>query len=220
MSVQLRTGKTRADGSPIALSPPENLSTRLELFRKGIHLAAIPCIWFVFWQDAVVSWLILVPGSAVALLVDWARIRNVSWVHRILRPLHQLFRRSEYQRDTFLHGINGATWLVVTVALGSLLFSGPVVTLASTVFLLGDAVAALVGRTLGGPRLPYSHKSIFGSMAGGMTMSLTLMLLGDQSLILALSIGLFATTIEAYATWPNDNLTGILGLCVLLSWGL
>jgi dolichol kinase len=146
MSVQLRTGKSRADGSPIALSPPENLSTRLELFRKGIHLAAIPCIWFVFWQDAVVPWLILVPGSAVALLVDYARIRNVSWVHRLLRPLHQLFRRSEHQRDTFFYGINGATWLVVTVALGSLLFSGPVVTLASTVFLLGDAVAALVGR--------------------------------------------------------------------------
>lgn len=220
MNVQIRTSRTRADGSPIAHSPPDKLSTRLELFRKGIHLVTIPCIWFVFWQDAVVPWLILVPCAAVAVLLDYARIRNVSWMYRLLRPLHQLFRSSEHQQETFFYSINGATWLVVTVALGSLLFSGPVVTLACTVFLLGDAVAALAGRTLGGPRMPYSNKSIIGSTVGGMTMTLTLMFMGDRSLISALSIGIVATTLEAYATWPNDNLTGILGLCVLLSWGL
>ena len=206
--------------APTALGLPERLSPKLELYRKGIHLLSIPCIWLVFWQDVVTPWLILVPASIVAVLVDFARIRNVPWAHRLLRPLRPLFRRSEHHAEALLYRINGATWLILTITLVSVLFSGRVVALASTIFLVGDAMAALVGRWLGGPKMPFADKSIMGSAVGGTTMVLAVIFVGDRSFIPALYIGLSATLIEAYATWPNDNLTGIWGVCILLSWGL
>lgn len=107
--------------------------------------------------------------------------------------------------------INGATWTLVTMAALTLLFPVPVAVTAFSLFMVGDAAAALVGRRYG--RIPWGDgpRTVEGSIAFVVAAALTVApLVGIGYIAMpwwipALAV-VVATGAEALPRPLNDNL--------------
>jgi dolichol kinase len=148
--------------TPPAAPPPAGapLALRHELARKGIHLATatIPVAYAAGLPRAWLLWL-LTALCAAAVAAELGRGRHERTRALVERAAGRLFREHERERWS------GATWLAVALLAAALLFPRDVAVATMWAVSVGDAAAAVVGRTLGRRASRGAGKSLAGSLA-------------------------------------------------------
>jgi glycerol-3-phosphate acyltransferase PlsY len=131
-----------------------------ELKRKGIHLASLaipvgyylsPASWYVWWERALLASVIL------SLAIEVFRLNHPRIRHVFRHFFGELLRNHE--EATLL----GSTYLLIACLLTIHLFPKPVAVLALCFLIVGDTMAAIVGKSVG--RVRMFGKTLEGSIA-------------------------------------------------------
>ncbi len=193
-------------GAPLAL--------RWELTRKALHIAwAIVPIAYALGIPRIVLLYGLALGCVVAIIIEIARARSAVFGDLFHRRTGVLLRHHEHRRWS------GATWLLFSFLLSVLLFDRPTAIAAMWGVAVGDASAAIVGRTLGRHHIGRSAKTIEGSLACALMTAAGALLIAQVGEIASVAAGIAA----ALGEWPDgpldDNMRiGVgVGVGILLS---
>ncbi len=179
---------------------------RAELIRKSIHLAVgilpVTAWWLIgAWPMPAQDGLVL--GAFLALVLDRARNYHTGWNRWVESQIGSILRPGERR------GILAPTLMMVAMALVFVFLSRTVALAAMLFLIVGDAVAALIGRSLGRIRLtPWA--TLEGS-ATGLAASLALipmLRLLDPEIrpIILMGGALVAAVTEAVVPGRLDNL--------------
>jgi dolichol kinase len=131
-----------------------------ELKRKAIHLASLsipvgyylsPESWAVWWERGLLASVIL------SLAIEVFRLNHPRTRHVFRHFFGQLLRNHEEA------SLLGSTYLLIACLLTIHLFAKPVAVLALSFLILGDTMAALIGKSIG--RVPLFGKTLEGSLA-------------------------------------------------------
>ncbi|HET9951349.1 MAG TPA: SEC59/DGK1/VTE5 family protein [Candidatus Eisenbacteria bacterium] len=131
-----------------------------ELKRKAIHLASLaipvgyylsPASWYVWWERALLASVIL------SLAIEVFRLNHPRTRHIFRHFFGELLRNHE--EATLL----GSTYLLIACLLSIHLFPKPVAVLALSFLIVGDTMAAIVGKWIG--RVRIFGKTLEGSLA-------------------------------------------------------
>jgi dolichol kinase len=131
-----------------------------ELKRKAIHLASLsipvgyflsPASWDAWWQRGLLALVIL------SLAIEVFRLNHPRTRYVFRHFFGEMLRNHE--EATLL----GSTYLLIACLLSIHLFDKPVAVLALSFLILGDTVAAIVGKWIGRVRL--FGKTLEGSLA-------------------------------------------------------
>ncbi len=195
------------------------ISFSAELIRKGIHLFALTIpVGYVFVSlPAAIFWVGL--ATVVSLFIDVSRFLQWTLWTRLARIMGMIFREHEIKG-----GFSGATYILATALLTILVFPKTIAISALTFIIVGDTAAAIVGRTYGRHRL-VGRKSLEGSAACLVSLSLVSMLIPGLPYQAGFSGALAATLTELFSGKIDDNLTvpmvsGIVMIVVMRLMGL
>lgn len=185
------------------MTPAGGPTLGAEAARKAIHLgtAAVP----VAWASGVVSGdqvrVALSAAVAVALTVEFLRFRGGAFAERFHRQLGGLLRAHERRE------VSGATWLALAMCAVSWLAPAAAAIAALWAAAVGDASAALAGRTVQHIRArPSGRKSIVGSLAAAGASAIGIAWLVAAPLPVALLLGAVTAVAEWPTRWGDDNL--------------
>ena len=132
-----------------------------ELVRKLIHLTSlsIPVVYYFIPRETAA--LILGILTFFAIVLDLARYFS-PWIGKIFYKIFGfLLRRHEV--DHKKKNLNGATYVLISGFLGVLLFPKVIFVTAFTILIVGDTMAALIGRKYG--KHNFMFKSLEGTLA-------------------------------------------------------
>ena len=193
------------------------ISYRSELQRKFLHLIAIVIPVATIWLGKSLSLWILIPLSLVALGSELARVRSEKAAAFIYGVFGSIMRSEEKPPVGGPVVINGATWVMLSATLLTLIFPVHIGGAALAMFMLGDAAAALIGRKLGRLHWPRSRKTLEGSLGFVVVSGLTLALFGliEAPLILLL-VAITAALLEVLPIPMNDNVRVPILIALLL----
>jgi dolichol kinase len=129
-----------------------------ELIRKLIHITSllIPVIYYFITTSLAAT--ILGSLAAFALILDLARYFSPSIGKIFYKVFGFLLRRHEFDRDK--KNLNGATYVLISAFIGVLIFPKVLFITAFSMLIIGDTMAALIGRKFG------KHKFLFKSFEG------------------------------------------------------
>lgn len=142
----------------MTLNDRETIGYKDELIRKLIHLTSllIPVIYYFITRPTAA--VLLGVLAALALIVDVSR----HFLPKIGKIFYKLFgfllRRHEFDEDK--KNLNGATYVLISATIGVLVFPKIIFITAFVMLIIGDTMAALVGRKFG------RHKFLFKSFEG------------------------------------------------------
>lgn len=186
--------------------------------RKYFHiLSTSPFIFFSFFMDSFVSRKIYIILSLVMLtlflLYEYFRIYNHSFRQKIMERFSYLYKDKERNK------IAGSIWGPVDLLILALFFSKPTVVATLCVGCLSDPIAAIFGMKYGKRKNKFG-KTLIGSVAFFVStllfVSLALFIIKDGSLSLVwiLALSLFATAMEAYLPFGDDNFVVPMGFAL------
>ena len=191
-----------------------SLTIGRELARKTLHLLwAIVPIAYAFGASRHLVLAVLLGACACAMVVEIARARSERVRLVFDRATGLLLRDHEHSHWS------GATWLLLSFLVVALVFEAPIAIAAMWAVAVGDASAAIVGRTIGRYHIGQSRKSIEGSIACAIASAAGALWLAHLSPLTSIVAGVIA----AGAEWPprplDDNMRiGIgVGVGILLS---
>lgn len=187
-----------------------------ELLRKSFHMLSLAYLaaYYILGYPRVLTWMIV--WMVVVLVIETGRLYFDAFNRFLFSLLGALARDEERNRYSgIVHTTLGALVLFLAFGTRPALVSAGLLCVA-----LGDAVAALVGKTLGRHRLFGSKKSIEGSAACFLTCAAVGICTGFPAGS-AVAGATAATFIEALPTTAffNDNMwmpivvAGVLRLC-------
>jgi len=129
-----------------------------ELVRKLIHLfsLSIPIIYYFIPKSTAA--LILGGLAAFALTLDLGRYLSPQVGKVFYKLFGFLLRRHEVDSDK--KNLNGATYVLLSAVFGVLVFPKIIFITAFSILIIGDTMAALIGRKFG------KHKFLFKSFEG------------------------------------------------------
>ncbi len=188
-----------------AAAPPRRGWTS-EALRKAIHLGFLVLpLGLVYewlpWPRGKGQWVVFLAAlTVVALTIDLFRIHHRRMRKWFLSIFRGLIRGHEHS------GLLGSTYLLLASLLAVEIFPRPIAAAAIGFTVLGDGVAALVGRAWGKPRL--FGKSIEGTAAGlGACLAWALFLTsaGIVDGTVALAGALVASLVELLPIPLDDN---------------
>lgn len=192
---------------PVPEDTPGQISFGSELLRKGTHMGAlvIPGGYFILGLEKSTMLTIMIPIALLMLLIDIARLRNWSfWRNFASKITGKMVRGHEKAGD-----FTGATYILLSVCATVALFSKPIAVAALAFIIVGDTLAALVGRKIG--RLKFGHKTVEGTLAclvGTIAVACFVALFVPG---LPLKIGIIgavvATITEAFSFGIDDNVS-------------
>ena len=172
-----------------------------EIKRKSIHLASLaipigyyltPDSWMRIWERALLASVIL------SLAIEVFRLNHPRTRHVFRHFFGELLRNHEEA------SLLGSTYLLIACLLTIHLFPKPVAVLALMFLILGDTVAAIVGKWIGRVRL-IGGKTLEGSIACFLVcFGLTLLMPGVPPLV-GLVGALTATIFELLPIPLDDN---------------
>ena len=190
---------------PVSTPPsvPGDITFRQELARKATHLAAlvIPVSYYILCFEKADVLMIMVPITVLMILIDVARLRQwLFWKAFAGKIIGPIIRPRENSGD-----FTGATYILLSVCLTVALYDKPIAIAALAFVIVGDSLAAVVGRRIG--RHKVGNKSIEGSAACLLGTVIVAVLVPE----LLLPVGLFgavtATIFEAFPLGIDDNIT-------------
>ncbi|HYJ32517.1 MAG TPA: phosphatidate cytidylyltransferase [Candidatus Binatia bacterium] len=173
---------------------------RSELKRKAIHLASLsiplgyyltPDLWQRDWERALLAAVIL------SLAIEVFRLNHL--------PTRNLFRHffGELLRNHEEVSLLGSTYLLIACLLSIHLFPKPIAVLALAFLIMGDTMAAIVGKWLG--RIRIFDKTLEGSLACLVTCYLLTLLVPEIPFRVAVIGALTATVFELLPIPLDDN---------------
>ncbi len=174
-----------------------------ELMRKGTHVGAlvIPGGYYFLHLDRQEMLSIMVPVTVAMILIDIARLRQwLFWKAFARRILSPVIRQHEKAGD-----FTGATYILLSVCLTVALYDKPIAIAAMAFIIVGDTLAALVGRRFG--RHKFGNKSIEGSLACLAGTVIVAVLIPDLPMGIRLLGAVVATIVEALPLGIDDNIT-------------
>jgi dolichol kinase len=189
------------------------LTLRRELTRKGLHVLStvVPVSYAAGLTRSFVVWA-LVALLAIAVAVEIARLRSVRARAVFDAGVGPLLREHES------NGLSGATWLIIALLVAAVCFPGDVAIAAMCAVSLGDAAAAIVGRTLAHASAG-QRKSLAGSIACFTASSVAARTIAGLAWREALIVGMVASLAERLRRPMNDNLRIALAVgCGILLW--
>lgn len=149
-------------GDPLA--PLRSRSWLSEAQRKAIHIGAVilplgMLYEWLAWPRGRHQWaLLLVVLTAIAVTIDVVRIHD----HRVRIFFRRFFGELIREHESF--NLLGSTYLLIASLLAVEIFPQPVAAAAIGFTVLGDGVAALVGKAWG--RTRFFNKSLEGAAGG------------------------------------------------------
>lgn len=211
--------------SPTEASPDASqLPFAAELQRKVLHLLALIVPGGIYLLGMPNALYLLGPATALGITGDVLRAYHAGFNRLIRHGFGALMRPRELPPPGGGVVINGATWVLVAATVMVLLFPVRIAVPVFTMFMVSDAVAALVGRRWG--RHPWGHspRTLEGSAAflgtGLATMATFPALALGPSVVATVA----ACIAEALPGPGNDNLrvpvVGGLVLALLEAWWL
>ncbi len=136
-----------------------------EVRRKLLHIAALILPAGVAVLGRTTALAVLVPGALLAVGADVLRSRSAAFSRLIRRIFGAMMRPDELPPVGGRVIFNGATWMVLSVTLMTALFPARIAVPALVMFMLADAMAALVGRTWGRTPWGFQGRTVEGSLA-------------------------------------------------------
>ena len=188
----------------VAEAPP---ALRWELTRKALHVvwAIVPVAYALGVRRESVL-LGLAVACTIAIIVEIARARSTAFGVLFRRSTSRLLRQHEYRRWS------GATWLLLSFFVSVLVFDSATAIAAMWAGAVGDATAAIVGRTIGRHHIGRSAKTIEGSFACAIITAAGAFAIAQLTLLPSVVAGIAA----AFGEWPagplDDNVR--IGLAV------
>jgi dolichol kinase len=174
-----------------------------ELMRKGTHMGAlvIPGGYYFLHLDRPQMLSIMVPVTVAMILIDIARLRQwLFWKAFARRIFSPMIRQHEMAGD-----FTGATYILLSVCLTVALYDKPIAIAAMAFIIVGDTLAALVGRRFG--RHKFGNKSVEGSLACLAGTVIVAVLMPDLPMGIRLLGAVVATIVEALPLSIDDNIT-------------
>lgn len=175
---------------------PEGPTLRGELARKSIHLATagIPIAWASGFVTASQVRSTLGVAIVVALAVEFARHRGGPFSRGFRARLGAMLRVHE------AHALSGASWLAIGMWGAAMLAPVPAAIAALWAAAVGDAAAAIVGRSVQQLRARTAgSKSLTGSAAAALAASGGILWLTPATIPVAAALGV----VTALAEWPS-----------------
>jgi dolichol kinase len=174
-----------------------------ELLRKGTHVGAlvIPAGYHILELSKLQMLAIMAPITVVMIALDVARLKN-RWVWRsfVGRIWGRMVRDHEHAGN-----FTGATYILLSVCCTVALFERPVAVAALAFIIVGDTLAALIGRKFGRHR--FGRKSVEGSSACLLGTLVVAMLTPGLPLLVACLGAVVATVVEALSFDIDDNIS-------------
>lgn len=185
---------------------PAPISYKAEVWRKAIHLVALVVPLGMAVLGKTWALYLLIPATALALTGDVLRVRSAWFARFIQRLLGFMMRHEEVPPVGGPFTINGATWVMLSATLLTIIFPIRIAVAAFVMFMLSDAAAALVGRRFGRTHWGRSNRTVEGSLAF-LVVGLIIIALFPN---IALWVGAVSVVAAALAEIPsgpfNDNL--------------
>jgi len=185
---------------------PENttqISFAQELLRKSTHMGAmiIPGGYYLLELTRVEMLSIMIPATLMVILGDIARLRDWSlWSKILSRFFDGMIRPHERAGD-----FSGAAYILSTVCLVVAIYDKSVVIAALAFIIVGDTLAALIGRRFG--KHKYGKKSIEGSLACLVGTVAVALITPDLPLLVGISGAFVATVVEGLPLKIDDNVS-------------
>jgi dolichol kinase len=189
-----------------------------EILRKATHIGAlvIPVGYWILGPSRLEMLGVMVPITIIFILFDIGRLRGWLIWEKIAAPLFDGMIRNHERAD-----FTGATYILLTTCATVAMFPKPIAVAALTFIIVGDTLAALVGRRWGRHKW-FGQKSIEGSLA----CLAGLIVVAHITPGLPLAVGLIgaavATLVEAMPLHIDDNVTVpiLSGIVMLLVWNV
>jgi dolichol kinase len=189
------------------------LSLRRELTSKALHLlsSAVPVGYAAgLPRSVVIGGLGLALGTSV--VVELGRAQSTR-VRTVFDSRVGLLLRAHERR-----GLSGATWLIIALLVSAACFPRDVAIAAMCAVSLGDAAAAVIGRTLARAGSG-QRKSVVGSAACFTASAITARTIAGFAWREALIVGVLAAVAERPRRPLDDNLRITIAVgCGILLW--
>ncbi|HEX9939830.1 MAG TPA: phosphatidate cytidylyltransferase [Longimicrobium sp.] len=202
------SGSVKVDGVMTVQAAPAAPRIRRELARKAFHVSSAVLPLLVWMAPRWLALAVLLPMAAVAVGVDWTRLRFRAPRYWFLRYTRRMLRHHERRRFA------GATYMAVAYAAAVLLFPKPVAVMAMLFNGFGDAAAALVGKRFGRHRTAWgkSWEGFAAGLAVNLAVGLTISALSPElPALAAVAGGTAAATLEFLDLPIDDNVRVTLG---------
>ena len=179
------------------------ISFKGELVRKGTHMFAlvIPGSYYFLGLSKAEALYFMVPITVLMFLIDISRLRGGRLWKAFARKFVVIMIREHETAGDF----TGAAYILLSSCFTIAFYDKPVAIAALAFIIVGDTLAALIGRKFG--RHKFGTKSVEGSL--GCLLGTVLVALAAPDL--ALSVGLLgavtATVVEALSGSIDDNVT-------------
>lgn len=203
------TPRAPASDHPTPPAPSAPLALRHELARKSIHItSATAPVAYALGVPAGVMLSALLSLAAIALGVELARHRSVAVRTAFTRLFGPILRGHEHD------ALSGATWMLLAFALAAAVYPRPIAVTAMWAVSIGDAAAAIVGRTAAARRrTPSAGKTIVGSIACFVATLAGALLVAHLPPLPAATLALAAAAAERLPIpGLDDNLRIVLGV--------
>jgi len=175
-----------------------------EVLRKTTHMIAlvIPGGYHFLGLEKNTMLAIMIPIALLMILIDISRLRGW-WLWRgvFCAPFSRMIRAHEQQGD-----FTGATYILISVCATVALFDKPIAVAALAFIIVGDTLAALIGRRFGTWRF-WRGKSLEGSVACFAGTALVAFLAPGLGLTPGLAGAVAAALVEALPLGIDDNIS-------------
>lgn len=133
---------------------------RDEIVRKIFHFGALLYVAGFIYVPRKIYLLLLCVLFISTWLVEWSRLHSAGENHWTVRWFGALFREKERNK------YSGFFWMLAGVLVTALLIEPQALAVTILLYLIiGDTMAALVGKKIGGPTWPGRQKTWVGSLA-------------------------------------------------------
>lgn len=136
---------------------------RREVYRKGIHLSSLWIPALIYFGGTLIASLCFALLMLGELLLEYGNYKKWKWARIIFTlPFAFALRNNERQHKHFT--VTGGFYVLASSLICTLLFSNVIASIAITVMLISDTLAALVGKACGQRKI-YQNKTLEGTVA-------------------------------------------------------
>lgn len=187
-----------------------------EIKRKALHLLALVVPGCMLILGRTWSLALLIPLATLAVAADVFRVRSASFARLIYSIFGFMMRPEERPAIGSAPVLNGATWVLITAALLAILFPVRTAVAAFAAFMVADAAAAIVGRSLGRLNWGSSPRTVEGSLAFVVVGTLVMAPITVEPLLVAIAAVLAGAVVEIPNWRLNDNIRVPLVMALVL----